>query len=646
VTHRPPTCGRSLRGLAICVSLAVSLFGGLIASAPASVAAGPSQTSEFALSEGSGTVFPGRSLILSVPNRGSLSSAEVHISENGQPVSQPIVTPLSKAAAGDFGVVLAIDKSPSMEGAPLRNAMAAARALAAHRSGKQQLGVIEFDETPTVALPLTANGEAITQALAHTPRVGAGTHIYDATAVALQQLQAARVTAGAVIVLSDGADRGSASSEGAVARTARAAHVSLYTVGVRDGAFDASSLSVLARDGGGQFLVADSSRLPELLLQLETGLVDRYVIHYSSRQAPGRRIEVQVQIAGLPGSAALEYLAPSQTRAITKPAKSRSFWVSTAALVVISIGVALLLGIALVTFLAPRVRRDRLRRRVAGFTHMAPEGNVSANLGVAVGVRFARLERLLERSRRWPKIKEEVEIAQFQRPAVELVALYAVATTVAALLLSLAIGSAVIALVVLALGPLVLSAVVRRRLRKTRDLFVEQLPGHLEELASAMRAGHSFISGINAVANAAIEPSRSEWRRVLADEQLGVPLEAALAPLRRRMDCDDIRQLALVATLQQTSGGNMADVIDRIAVGVRERANLRRELVALTAQARLSRWVVTAIPPMLILVLSAIQPHYMEPLLYTGGGQLMLALAFVLVVSGSLIMRKITDIKA
>jgi len=101
-----------------------------------------------------------------------------------------------------------------------------------------------------------------------------------------------------------------------------------------------------ARDGGGQFLIADSSGLPELLLQLEAGLVDRYVIHYSSREAPGRRIEVQVQIDGMPGSAALEYLAPSPARAIAKPVKSRSFWVSTTALVVISIGVALLLGAA------------------------------------------------------------------------------------------------------------------------------------------------------------------------------------------------------------------------------------------------------------------------------------------------------------
>ena len=640
-----PSSSRPVRGLAICVALLAALLTALIGGAPASAVAGPSQGGEFALSEGSGTVFPGRSLVLSVPNRSKLSGAEVHVTENGQPVSQPIVTPLSKAGAGDFGVMLAIDTSPSMQGAPLRDAMSAARALAARRTANQEFGVIEFDHESTLALPLTADPEAIARALAHTPRVGWGTHLYDATAGALQQLQRVHVTAGAVIMISDGADRGSVSSEASVAQAARAAHISLYTVGVRDAFFDPSSLSMLARDGGGQFLVSDSSRLAELLLQLEAGLVDRYIIHYSSHLAPGRRVEVRVQIDGLTGSAMLEYVAPSAARAIATPAKSTSFWVSSTALVVVSLVVALLLGIALVAFLAPRVRRGALRSRVARFTQTASAAQMLAGLDVAGG-RFASLERLLERSRRWPKFKEEVEIAQFERPAVELVAVYAVGTITAAALLSLLIGSAVVALVVLALGPLLLSALVRKRLRKQRDLFAEQLPGHLEELASAMRAGHSFVSGINAIVTAAIEPSRSEWRRVLADEQLGVPLQSALGPLRRRMECDDIRQLALVATLQQTSGGNMADVIDRIAVGVRERANLRRELIALTAQARLSRWIVTAIPPLLILVLSAIEPTYMEPLLYTGGGQLMLALAFALVVAGSLIMRKITDIKA
>ena len=160
-----------------------------------------------------------------------------------------------------------------------------------------------------------------------------------------------------------------------------------------------------------------------------------------------------------------------------------------------------------------------------------------------------------------------------------------------------------------------------------------------------MRAGHSLVSGITAMAKTASEPSRSEWTRVVADEQLGMPLETAMRPIGQRMDCRDIEQIALVASLQQRSGGNMADVLERVGDGVRERADLRRELVSLTAQARLSRWIVTALPPGMIAVLALLHPAYLRPLFHTTGGQLLLGLAVVLVVSGSLVMRVITNIK-
>ena len=130
-----------------------------------------------------------RSLVLAVPGEPTLAPSDVSVSENGRPVAGQLVTPISSAGARDFGIVLAIDVSPSMSGATLANAMRAGRELAARRNGAQQLGVIEFDELPRVVLPLTANDAAITRTLAHTPRVGPGTHIYDALSLALGQLR-------------------------------------------------------------------------------------------------------------------------------------------------------------------------------------------------------------------------------------------------------------------------------------------------------------------------------------------------------------------------------------------------------------------------------------------------------------------------
>src|SRR6476646_9727342 len=94
-------------------------------------------TNTLHVSEGGGATFPARSLVLSVPNGASVEPSQIHVSEDGQPISRATVRPIANAAAGDFGVVLAVDVGPSMRGEPLARAMEAARALAAQRSGNQ-----------------------------------------------------------------------------------------------------------------------------------------------------------------------------------------------------------------------------------------------------------------------------------------------------------------------------------------------------------------------------------------------------------------------------------------------------------------------------------------------------------------------------
>jgi tight adherence protein B len=595
--------------------------------------------------EGGGASFPARALVLSVSGGASLTTSQVHIAENGRPISSAVLRPIAKAATGDFGVVLLIDVSPSMQGRPLANAMAAARALAAQRTGHQQLGVLAFDQAANVVLAPTANAAAISRALIRVPAVGAGTHIYDALSAALQQLARARVAAGAVILLSDGADRGSVNSERTVAAAARAAHVSLYTVGVRDATFDSSSLKMLARDGAGQFVEARASQLREVFTGLEAGLRSAYVAHYRSTAPLGQRVEVSISVDGIPRAVTLAYTSPAPPTAHSvKPSRQKSFWLSTLALIVSSCAAALLVGLAVVMFLAPRLRGGELRRRVGEFT---ADGVIETadRLDGPKSSPLPALERVLARAAWWSHFKEDVEIARIKREPVELVARTALATIVVAVLLGLALGTPILSVLALLLGPLVLKSGVKRRLRKQRELFAEQLSNHLQELASAMRAGHSLVNAITSMARAASEPSKGEWSRVVADEQLGQPLEVAMRPMAIRMDSDDVGQVALVAALHQRTGGNMAEVLERVADSVRERAELRRELQSLTAQARLSRYVVTALPPAVTGMIALINPAYIRPLFETTAGVVLIFIATGLVVGASLIMRAITDIK-
>jgi tight adherence protein B len=206
-------------------------------------------------------------------------------------------------------------------------------------------------------------------------------------------------------------------------------------------------------------------------------------------------------------------------------------------------------------------------------------------------------------------------------------------------LFSAVAGTPLVSLPLLLVGPLVLRVIVRARANRQRRAFAEQLPGHLDEIGSAIRAGHSVAASIASVAADATDPTRRELTAAVADERLGVPLDAALRPIARRMRSADIDQLALVAMLNERTGGNMAEVLDLIAAGARERADLKRELRALTAQARMSRWIVSGLPPALLLALWAIAPSYLRPLFHTVAGVLALCVATVLVMLGSFVMR-------
>jgi tight adherence protein B len=183
------------------------------------------------------------------------------------------------------------------------------------------------------------------------------------------------------------------------------------------------------------------------------------------------------------------------------------------------------------------------------------------------------------------------------------------------------------------------------RLARRRKAFAEQLPDMLQVVSAALRSGQSFAGAFAVVVESSGEPMKSEMQTVVADEQLGVPLSKAMEVVVRRMDNRDLEQIALVAELQREAGGNSAEVIDRVAETVRGRFELRRLINTLTAQGRMSRWIVTALPIALVLLITLINPHYMHPLVTHLLGKVMIVLAVLLVIGGSLVIKKIVDIK-
>jgi tight adherence protein B len=258
---------------------------------------------------------------------------------------------------------------------------------------------------------------------------------------------------------------------------------------------------------------------------------------------------------------------------------------------------------------------------------------------------FERTERALERTRWWDAFKEEVDIAQIDQSPIELVFLSLAGGIFVGLILYAITGSVLAGLPALIAGPVVVRVVVRQLLRRQQSRFAEQLGEHLQEVASAMRAGRSLVDAFALVGAEASEPTRREFERALSDERLGVPLDEALLPIVERMDNDDMSQVALVAALDRTTGASTAEVLDRVAEGIRENTELQRELRTLTAQVRMSRWILTALPIAILVLISLDDPSYEYPMYHTTFGVVLLILCGLMLAAGSFVMSRLVRIE-
>ena len=246
--------------------------------------------------------------------------------------------------------------------------------------------------------------------------------------------------------------------------------------------------------------------------------------------------------------------------------------------------------------------------------------------------------------RSWQRFENDVEVGGITISPLALLFWTIVGGIVASLVAAIVLQSLWGLLVGLA-APFVTRFFVAHKVKKVKSAFDEQLPDNLDVLAGAMRTGHSIMGAMSVMVESADQPSKSEFRRVLQDEQLGVPLDDALMVMARRMESYDTEQVAMVMKLQREAGGNTAEVLDRVAETIRGRMELRRLVTVLTAQARISRWILTSLPIFLLLVLTFTGGDYLDPLLHTTVGQVFLAIGVVLVMIGSYSIKKIAEVE-
>jgi tight adherence protein B len=622
-----------------CATALAALALALAAAAPAAAAGGSlTDTSD----PGS---FPYRTWALSLPADKAVEPGEVRVLENGASVRdlQVETSATSGAQSRRFATVLVIDASKSMRGDPIQGAMSAARAFARQRREHQALGVVAFNENANVLLEPTTDAGAIADVLGQTPELARGTHIRDAVGTGLDLLGKSGAEVGSLVVLSDGDDTGSVASSPAITGAARRQQARVFTVGLRSNVYTPRSLAGLAKATGGTATVADSPEgVKRAFAALGSRLGGEYLVRYQSREVAGSRVRVDVDVDGGSPEAVAEYQAPVAATAVAPGTRSgEAFWASSSAMVGVTLACMLLVALSAGLVLrrpAQAPLADRINAYASDEARVPESGDHRAYTRAAEAV-----ERMLSAAAYWERFTEDVEVARVPRSASEL-ALLAGGAFALFTALGLLLGSSVL-MVPAVLAPVGIVVFVRAKAGRERAKFGDQLADSLQVFASAMRAGHSFTGALGAVVKDAPEPAQREFSRALADERLGVPIDDALGTLGRRMRSREMSQVAMIAALQQETGGNTAEVLDRVVDNVRERQSLRRLVRSLTAQGRLSQMVVTALPIALALLMALTNPGYLSPLVESGGGRIMIVVAVIMLACGSLAIRKIVRIK-
>lgn len=329
-----------------------------------------------------------------------------------------------------------------------------------------------------------------------------------------------------------------------------------------------------------------------------------------------------------------------------------SFWSTPAAQVVLAAlvgGAVFALGWLLLGT-ASRAKKDReMAARMAAVSGIGaarnpvgaqPEGSQGwiPDRVTKFGTRFANSRGFSDR------LDAELESAGVSVRSGEFVVLSVVAFVVGAVIGAALLRAGLLGLIVGAacgMGPTV---ALRMSLRRRTEKMREQLPDVLTVLASSLRAGHSFMQALDSVAREIPQPAATEFQRVVAEIRLGRPIEEALEALAIRVGSPDFKWAVLAVNIQREVGGNLAEILDNVADTLRERAMMRRQIKVLTAEGRLSAWVLVALPIAIALYMFAVSPDYIGLLVTTKLGLFMLGTAVILLGLGVVWMRKIVDI--
>jgi len=593
---------------------------------------------------------------------GSLDPNLISVSEDGQPVTGLEGQLLADSAVAQ-GIVLVVDSSGSMAGAPIEAAKAAARDFVSQKRPEDQIAVVAFSDTPRILSGFTDDAAALTAEIDGIDS-GGNTAMYDAVVTGAELFAGVDPSVRrTMIVLTDGQDDGSAGTLDAAKAAVAAQGVRTFGVALESPEFNPADVADLAASSGGLFLsTPDPQELSGLYGQISRELSNTLVLRFTGNRTEAGESTYTVSYGDV-GSASTAVSVPGYVPATAAPETTVETFVQAQPVVVESplvapplvlillatLGVAAAVGVFAFILLGG-TRTEQVAdftRRLAQYGRRGPKEERRTLLErIPFLSRFtAAAEERARRRGLLGAINTTLEQGNVPLAPGEAIAAAIGLALVLGLVSAVVTFSVVIGVVVL-VGTLVLAyGVVNFIGNREKRKFENQLPDTLVLLATSMRAGYSLLQAVEAVAQEAPNPTAREFQRSIAEARLGVPVVDALRGITRRTQSADFEWAVMAIEIQREVGGNLSEVLQTVADTMHARNRLKGEIRAMTAEGRISAIVLGLLPVALGLFLWTTNPGYLAPLFENTLGLVAVGVGVLLMGAGFLWLRKIIDIE-
>jgi tight adherence protein B len=593
----------------------------------------------------------------------ALDPSLLTVTANGQPVELLGVDPLGQTQE-PVGIVLVIDASGSMEGAPIEAAKAAATDFISQKRPGDFIALVTFADTVQTVSGFTTDGEALTARVAEVVAAGE-TAFNDGVLQAVNLFSQSNATAlrRNIIVLTDGADT---VSTGTIDDVLAAINdpgnpVRVFGVALSSPEFQPEVVQQIAEASDGLFLsTSDPAELSALYGQIQREIGNLLVVRFASPIFNAGPVEFAVNYGDLSAVRSIDvpgYVTTTTTGPTTTVTFEQANPFTVVSNLPVSAGVLLALaalgiGVAIGLFvfiLFGRQSEDSgsaFRRRLEAYGRRGTVEKKSFFERIPLLRLFSqRAEEEVRRRGLGSGVNSALEQANIPLSAGEAVAGGFGLAAVIGVLFGLFTQNPIMGVAAFAVGVLLVVGVLNFLGGREKKKFENQLPDTLTLVSTSLRAGYSLLQAVEAVATEAPNPTAREFGRAIAEARLGRPVVGALQGITTRTQSQDFEWAVMAIEIQREVGGNLAEVLQTVAETMRQRNRLKGEIRALTAEGRISAIVLGALPFAMALFLWGSNREYLMTLFTNTFGIVAVVVGVLLMVAGIIWLRKIVNIE-